>query len=549
MWQEELDALRPSLDDERWRRFTSIPDMIRYGTTLGIAGKVAKSFYPENRVDSPEHVAAVKKWIATESELGRLVGPYSREELEAEAGPCRSAPLSVIDKIVPPGAPPKYRIVENFSFPHSELRDGTRSVNADLDPSDFPSDWHTLTFVTSELRQLPNNDDEYRPNAMGVDLRDAFMHLPLHPSVRPSMVVKWEDKLYVRRVAAFGARTTPGAFGNTVDATRAILVHRIGHDKLKVFNQVDDILLIRLHSSVKREEVISILNRLGWCRSDEKEWSWTRNFTHAGVEFDLDGRVVRLQDKKRIKYLAFVDGVLKKKSYTVADMEKLAGYLCYVCQIVRDRRVEMEPIYRARTAIKQSASAYPIHVVGRSLAECLQCWRTFLSSPPITTSLDVPTTTSSLRIHTDASSKGLGIHITINHIPHARYAPLIDNWRAELSADIGAAEAWACEWALDAVIALGERDTRVEIYCDNEGVVWGWRKGWSKSRLTNRCFWRMLQRCRDSGIEVEMIRVPTEENDADRVSRPEEGHLDGLLEFAEEVKFAAPRGTEGADEP
>lgn len=570
-----MAEIEPFVEDERKARFASIPSMIYKGTTLGINERVERSFCrlpastlvscpmpmpavadallcllprrtdPPNRVKTPEHKAAIERWLDKELSLGRLVGPFSQDELEAVAGPCRSAPISVVEKNVAPGEPPKFRIVEDISHPREELPDGTHSVNSTLDPNDYPADWFSLTDVTETLRDLPNDANAFLPEAMGVDVRDAFLHMPLAPEVRPSLVVRAEDGLYVRRVAAFGARTTPGIFCNAMDATRMILTLRFGADAVTILNQVDDVLLARLVPNVDRDEVIAIFDELGWQLSEEKEFAWSRAFTHTGVDFDLDARTVSLQERKRAKYVAFIVKLLDQKVYTEKEAEKIAGYLGYVAQIDKTKRVDMDAIYRARAAIKLANPSGKPWTIPRSFKECLQRWQSYLEITPVQVALDIPTNTSPLEIYSDASSTGLGIYVRRGGIggeEFAKYAPLLIPTNVDPNVDIGVAEAWACEWVLDACIALGAQDQRLILFCDNEGVVCAWRKGRSASRLTNRCFFRMVDRATKHNLLIEMRRVKSEDNPSDRVSRFAPGHLDGLLPFP--VAFANPAGVQ-----
>lgn len=505
---------------------------------------------PSNNIGGEAEEAWFDDWLDNERRLGRIEGPFSQHELEGGAGACRSSPCSVIPKTVPEGAAPKFRLIDNHSFPKKPFKDGTTSVNANLDPSDFPCDWFSLEEVRTGLRDLenPQEHDAFKPQAMGVDIRDASMHVPLTPEARRSMIIRGKDGLYVRRVAAFGARTTPGAFGTLMDATRAFLRHRFGDQVVVVYNQVDDLLIIRRNASVDRDQVVGLLEELGWELSHEKEWPWSRSFTHVGVEFNLDERYVRLPDKKRLKYLAFASMLLEDGELTCEEAEKVAGYLCYVAQIDPKQRIDMEAIYRTRTAINNSSKAP--YTLWKNLPtpfrSSLERWVKYLEKPSTLIPLDRPPTTSALELYSDASSRGMGIYVKKDGVEYGEYAPLARRTNEEGAPDIGVAEAAATEWLIDAALAFGARDERLIVNCDNLGVVGAWEKGWSRSRLTHRCFWRIAQKTRDLGLDIEFVYVASADNPADRVSREEEGHLDGLVPFPFELE--KPAGAVGGRE-
>lgn len=205
----------------------------------------------------------------------------------------------------------------------------------------------------------------------------------------------------------------------------------------------------------------------------------------------------------------------------------------------------MRPIYLARTALQHTNDPRAVHNLDRATKKSLKNWMDLLASPPISSNLDIPTNTSPLRVYSDASNSALGILVRAGEQTFAEGWPLVEGWREKFQADIGPAEAWACEPALEAAIAFGARDQHLVLNCDNQGVVEAWKKGWSRSPLTNQAFYRMIKKEEEFGLRIEMVYVASEENPADAVSR---GELpEGALPFP--TPIPTPYGTVGGPNP
>lgn len=521
-----------------------VPHDIIHGSTLGIHQPVAHSFYPANRIKGPAEETAFEAFLAKELTLGRLAGPFSRDHLEATLGPCRSAPISLVPKSPALDGTPRFRIVEDFSHPRREVPRANElpAINTQLDPADYLCDWTTFAHLRASFSKLGPNHE-----VCGFDIRDAFHHIPVHPSVRPSLTIEWQGRHYIRKVVPFGLRTAPGVFGQLADLTRALLKNYHEwqffrsresrsscwsqessvdglRDEVQVWNQVDDFVIARdkvTQSSVSTFTINRLLDELGWVRAPEKGFTWTRRFTHAGIVWDLDARTVSLAEDKRVKYIARLSHVVASPhstSFGRSDIEPIIGYLSYVCQIVPDRRHLLFHLYGFRRDLR---SPYDKRKLNRNIRDLLSGWIFFLQQAPVSADLDDLECDSKWQLYSDASNTGLGVWVAHPDIerPLVAFWELIDNWRVSLAADIGPAEAWALEAAIDAAILMGERKVILTAHCDNMGVVLAWRKGWSRSYLTNRTFGRLHVKLSDAQLSLHVEYVNTADNPADAVSR------------------------------
>ena len=109
--------------------------------------------------------------LSRELEAGRYVGPFSQAQVEEIIGPFQSSLLSMILK---PHKPDKFRLIQNFSYPHAPSG-GRSSMNSHVNSDDYPCSWGTFTAVALLLSQLPPGSQ-----IAVQDVAEAYRTIPLH---------------------------------------------------------------------------------------------------------------------------------------------------------------------------------------------------------------------------------------------------------------------------------------------------------------------------------------------------------------------------------
>ncbi|KAK4698201.1 hypothetical protein P7C70_g8082, partial [Phenoliferia sp. Uapishka_3] len=535
---DSLTHMVHSWDADAWERyilllpvgvrepFLDIPRQIREGFTLGIRSVVEKTFSPPNRLSADDPLnAVITKYILKELLLGRLDGPYTPAQFEADVGPYRTAPLNVAPKgTTLPGEPLKWRIVENPAFPYEEMADGTRSINSELDASEFQCTWIKLRTCQDLFRSLP-------PEAvvMGTDMADGFHHIPLAWEVRKHFCLSHQGLVFTRKVGQFGVTTTPGVFGITMDATSAILRHLIPN--ICTLNQVDDLLVVFLDPLTQDSSVLDILAELGWV-TNEKGWKRARQFTFMGIDWDLDALTMTIPDRKRQKYLARVDKALHYATYNVpvdlSFVESLIGSLMYVSYVIPLWKSDLYYLLAFRHGFSNQGRKKRFskdHFFGDHgpLFRSLKLWKEHLSSDIISSSYALPLDIFGWDLSSDACDEGMGIVATPYESAegYAFHVPLPAGWKDIEGLHIGPAEGWAVELLLDAAIALDVHDCTVELWCDNDGFSLSFPKGYSRNKAQNDSIARMNAKAAARNIRVLIPRISTHDNPADSVSRGE----------------------------
>ncbi|SCZ89190.1 BZ3501_MvSof-1269-A2-R1_Chr9g10074 [Microbotryum saponariae] len=287
----------------------AIPKQIREGFDFGIKEPPSERHIAKNAPLSEEQQLVMDGEMERMLDLGYIAGPYDKDELEAAVGPFRTNPISYVPKSVAPGMPPKWRQIENMSYPKAKPIDRTTdpdeagdpstrghgpsqrsssssrpnlvSINDDLKSADFPCRWTTLPMLYRKFRELPLTAE-----VCGWDFADAFYQLPLRWDQRSSMCILWRGLIFVRRVPCFGGRTTPGVFGNVADLTQDLVEWKF--PGVSIFKMVDDVCAVRTSDAISQEAILHFVRSLGWRLAEQKGFTWTRQFVHVGIEWDLD---------------------------------------------------------------------------------------------------------------------------------------------------------------------------------------------------------------------------------------------------------------------
>ena len=150
--------------------------------------------------------------METEFQKGRYLGPFSRAELESLIGPFQSSPLSLVTK---PRKPGKYRMVHDFSHPHSPCTNPVQSINSAINSHNFPCTWGTFSTICLIIYRLPPGSQ-----ASIRDVSEAYRTIPVHHDQWPGLVVRLqdEDSFAANTNNSFSLTSAGGALGLLADA-------------------------------------------------------------------------------------------------------------------------------------------------------------------------------------------------------------------------------------------------------------------------------------------------------------------------------------------
>ena len=182
-------------------------DGIRHGFPLGFSPSQKLKSAKYNKPSAAQHLSVVDQYLANEVSLGRVAGPFT-------VPPYQNLHISSFGVIPKRGQPGKWRLIVDLSSPG-----GGASVNNGIDPHEFTLHYITVDQVIRQVSRLG-------PGALMAkfDVEAAYRNVPVHPSHRVLLGMKWRDQFYVDLVLPFGLRSAPFIFNSIADMVEWILV-------------------------------------------------------------------------------------------------------------------------------------------------------------------------------------------------------------------------------------------------------------------------------------------------------------------------------------
>ena len=180
--------------------------------------------------------------------------------------------------------------------------------------------------------------------ATSLDLKDAYLHIPIHPDHQKFLSFRYKRRDYAFRALPFGLATAPRVFSRVTKVVLAFLRRR----GLHVHAYLDDWLLLgrsEREASEVTAYVITLLENLGWIINREKSSPVpTQQITYLGAILDFTtGRAFPTQ----VRLLALEELVSQLQSRRKAPAKlwlRVLGVMASLVDIVPDCRLFMRPI-------------------------------------------------------------------------------------------------------------------------------------------------------------------------------------------------------------
>jgi hypothetical protein len=265
---------------------------------------------------------------------------------------------------------------------------------------------------------------------------------------------------------------------------------------------------------------------LGVPWSHEKTLAFAPKNQYHGMVWNIPKRTVGLEEETRIRYLESLQEWQRSNTHVLAEAERLAGRLQFVCYIIPMGRPYIASLYRfvglygikTSTGKPQHAPEKPLTPERGQCPEEIRWWIATLSSPNIERPIPRPVKVIDIHAFSDASST-IGIGVVIGDLWAA--FKLLPGWHGntQYSRDIGWAEAVGFELACRYVFDILRLGTHVRFWCDNAGVVEGWWKGRSRNIAVNDVFKRLMRFLDQRSVTAHTRYIESARNPADGPSR------------------------------
>ena len=245
--------------------------------------------------------------------------------------------------------------------------------------------------------------------AVSIDIRDAYLHVPMHQAVRKYLSFVVNKKVYQFTCLPFGLATSPREFTKLLRPVVSLL--RQQGVKLHVY--LDDWLIradtpeeAQLHS----QTTIKVLQFLGWIINFEKsDLTPSQDFQFIGMQFNTRRYTVAPLPKIRVMVQSVLQHWMANPNITARDLHRLLGMLVFMASLVRRGRLRLRPVqWWAATAWCQRTGNWSdrIQVPQWVLSE-VAWW----SSPAVLQGLPLAARETEVTLFTDASSSGWGAQL------------------------------------------------------------------------------------------------------------------------------------------
>lgn len=233
-----------------------------------------------------------------------------------------------------------------------------------------------------------------------LDLKDAYWHVPLHPSAQKYLTFKLGRRKFKWKVVPFGLKTAPYIFSKIMSTVVKYIRKKYN---IIIFNYLDDILILaeefhKCESHIKK--VIKILENLGWCISFNKSVIRpVQDIGFLGVQYDLINKTMRPMDKNIDKCIKMVKTTSNLIKCDLKIYQSLIGSLNFCSYYTPFGRLHIKPLHRYHGYFSQGYRTIP-----PSFKTFLKAWE----RPDMYTEINIPKSSIDLDLFTDASNLGWG---------------------------------------------------------------------------------------------------------------------------------------------
>ena len=345
-----------------------------------------------------------------------------------------------------------------------------------------------------------------------VDIKDAYMHVPMHADAIPYLGFQWELVWYRYNTLPFGLNTAPRAFTKVMRPVVAIL--RSQGSRLVIY--LDDILLLSESPEASRKDthaLLDLLTRLGFLINWPKSVLVpTQSIEFLGQKLNSVTMMISLPLNKVSSLRYLVGEALRAPTMSIRQLASLIGSLNASAMAVMPTRLRTRALLRDKIdALRQHEQRWDRSLTLSAAAQDeLVWWRDNLDQ---WNGRSLIPTEPDLAMYTDASTKGWGAVLT------GQVAKGFWN-EAERSLHINELELKAIELGIrsflpqltDKVLLLRVDNTTAVAYVNYQG-------GTRSARLSAvaQTIWDLALA---NGMYIEAMHIPGVENvEADAASR------------------------------
>jgi hypothetical protein len=369
----ELLQISSPLTDRlpRWRRaLAGHPDKtfahyvlvgIEHGFRVGFDHATALSPAAQNMPSARAHSAVITDYITGELAGGRMLGPFPPGRIPG----VHTNRMGVVPKGHTPG---RWRLITDLSHPEgASVNDGIRRDLCSLT-------YTSVEAVATAARRLGEGTLLAK-----LDVRSAYRLVPVHPSDRPLLGVRWDGAFYVDGVLPFGLRSAPKIFTAVADALQWVMVDK---GVSAVDHYLDDFITMGPAGSDECQanltRIIAVCEDLGVPLAADKLEGPSDCLTFLGIEIDTRAGLLRLPADKLARLKELLAQWYPRRSCRRRQLESLVGTLHHACCVVKPGRAFLRRVIDLLRMPSATRGHHHIRL-NREFRADLRWWDTFAS--------------------------------------------------------------------------------------------------------------------------------------------------------------------------
>ncbi len=356
--------------------------------------------------------------------------------------------------------------------------------------------------------------------AILIDLKDAYLHIPIHQEFRRYLRFCLEGKVYQFVALPFGLSTAPWAFTRVVcefimPLRREGIRMNLYLDDWLAKNQCKDLLLIQT------EKIISWIARAGFLINWQKSsLTPSQDFVYLGTRFRTDLGISLPPQDKISKLVALVGVFAACRQAKAVQILSLLGSLNAVSDHVPWGRLHLRPLQLCLLS-QWRPNVDPLHKVVRlPHLPLLPSWEFWGNPQNLSRGVSLLEPKAEVTLFTDASLIGWGAHLDSQHLAKGVWSEALSQEHInnlELRAVLLAVQAFLPLLRGRVVCLMADNMTAVQ-YIKNQGGT--------RSLTLFRISWDLLQVCRENNITLLPQHLSGVSNTlADALSRTVPGRL------------------------
>ena len=180
--------------------------------------------------------------------------------------------------------------------------------------------------------------------AVSLDLKDAYLHVLVHPQSRKFLGFAFQGVTYQYKVLPFGLKDSPWVFSRVV-ATLIAHLRRLG---LRIFYYLDDWLLVAESKELLESHLrimVSITQSVGFLVNFQKSsLSPQRLPSYLGALIDIPNQLARPLDHRVVALQSLVQDLTSSQSAPALLWQRFLGHLASFVDLIPNCRLLMRPL-------------------------------------------------------------------------------------------------------------------------------------------------------------------------------------------------------------